>query len=193
MCLCTVPMARIVAKIGLRARAPTQAPCGVVCAPYLSSHSTIMRNTSFLLRSIIGIAIVLSSSFTHGQNAAYQNALKDYLKATGSMQAFGVALDQMVDMQKQSNTSGLSDSFWNELRDEMALSLNDLVDMLAPLYEKHLTIEDLNNVTAFYRSPAGKKMAEVTPAILQESMQVGAKWGEAVGTRIAKRIEEKRK
>jgi uncharacterized protein len=160
---------------------------------YLSHPLQTAMRTPFFLRTIIGIAVVLCSSFSFGQDAAYRTAVKEYLKATGSMKAFTVALDQMVDMHKQNNTSGLSDSFWNELRDEMALSLNELVDMLAPVYAKHLSITDLNEVTAFYNSPAGKKMAEATPAILQDSMQVGQAWGAEVGARIAKRIEEKRK
>lgn len=47
---------------------------------------------------------------------------------------------------------------------------------MAPVYEKHLTEADLNEVIKFYNSPVGKKLAGKTPAITQESMAAGQTW-----------------
>lgn len=40
-----------------------------------------------------------------------------------------------------------------------------------PLYDKFFSEEDLKQIVAFYRSPAGQKSIEVVPQLLQESMQ----------------------
>ncbi|MFN8886767.1 MAG: DUF2059 domain-containing protein, partial [Cyclobacteriaceae bacterium] len=60
-----------------------------------------------------------------------------------------------------------------------------------PVYKKYLTEGDLNEIIAFYNSPAGKKMAESTPGIMSESMKAGQVWGPAVATRIVDKLKEK--
>jgi hypothetical protein len=63
--------------------------------------------------------------------------------------------------------------------------------MLAPVYYKHLTLEDLNQIIVFYKTPAGKKMATATPAITQESMQIGQQWGMKIGEKVEDKLREK--
>ncbi|MGY0041248.1 DUF2059 domain-containing protein [Pedobacter sp. NJ-S-72] len=45
-------------------------------------------------------------------------------------------------------------------------------------------------MTAFYQTPAGKKFAEKTPLIMQESMQAGRVWGEKIGLEIISKLNE---
>ena len=40
-----------------------------------------------------------------------------------------------------------------------------------PLYDKFFTADELKQIVAFYRSPAGQKTIDVVPQLLQESMQ----------------------
>lgn len=58
-----------------------------------------------------------------------------------------------------------------------ALPLDELVDAIVPIYQKHLTKADLAAVTAFYSSPAGQKILKELPAIMSESMQAGGDIG----------------
>jgi hypothetical protein len=51
-----------------------------------------------------------------------------------------------------------------------------VADKLIPIYAKHLTKDDVRRITEFYRSPAGRKLAGVTPAISLESAKVGQEW-----------------
>lgn len=53
---------------------------------------------------------------------------------------------------------------------------DSLIDLLVPVYEKHLTKDDVEQLIAFYRSPVGRKLASVTPAISLESAKVGQQW-----------------
>jgi hypothetical protein len=70
-------------------------------------------------------------------------------------------------------------------------SLDDLVDMLVPVYSKHLTLDDLQKIIDFYQTPAGKKYAEKTPLIMQESMQIGQQWGMKIGQKFQEKLQEK--
>jgi hypothetical protein len=44
-------------------------------------------------------------------------------------------------------------------------------------YARNLTDQELRDVTAFYRTPSGKRLVEAMPAITSESMQAGQEIG----------------
>jgi uncharacterized protein len=65
---------------------------------------------------------------------------------------------------------------------------------VAAVYARNFTADELRQVTAFYRTPVGQKMLEKLPAITQESMTVGQKFGQSVAAELRTRmIEELRK
>lgn len=61
-----------------------------------------------------------------------------------------------------------------------ALPMDEMVDAIVPIYQKHLTKADMAAVTAFYSSPAGQRILKELPAVMSESMQAGG----AIGQRI---------
>ena len=63
--------------------------------------------------------------------------------------------------------------------------------MLVPVYLKYMTKEDLEEMIKFYQTPVGSKFAKSTPLIMQESMQVGQKWGMKIGEDFKKKMKEK--
>ncbi|HEU5292619.1 MAG TPA: DUF2059 domain-containing protein [Cyclobacteriaceae bacterium] len=139
---------------------------------------------------ILFIAITASLS-VQAQSKTYTVTLKKYLEASGSMSAFKSAITSMMGSFKSMNNT-VPEEVWNELEKEfLSTSLDDLVTMLTPVYEKHMTEADLNEVIKFYNSPAGKKLAEKTPAIMEGSMQAGQTWGAAVGQKVMAKLKEK--
>jgi len=57
------------------------------------------------------------------------------------------------------------------------LPIDEMVDAIVPIYQKHLTKSDLAAVTAFYSSPAGQKILKEMPAITAEAMTAGGEIG----------------
>jgi len=53
--------------------------------------------------------------------------------------------------------------------------VNELYNQLVPLYARHFTADEVKALTAFYRSPAGKKSLEVMPVLMGESSEVAKK------------------
>jgi hypothetical protein len=45
-------------------------------------------------------------------------------------------------------------------------------------------------IIEFYQTPVGKKYAEKTPLIMQESMQVGQQWGMKIGQEFQNKLQE---
>ncbi|MFZ5661125.1 MAG: DUF2059 domain-containing protein [Pseudomonadota bacterium] len=52
-----------------------------------------------------------------------------------------------------------------------ALSWERLRPLLRDVYRRHLEAEDVEAITAFYRTPAGQKLLDKGPALMQASME----------------------
>ena len=65
-----------------------------------------------------------------------------------------------------------------------------LIDEITALYARSFTVAELNDITGFYRSPTGQKFLEKLPAITQDSMAIGQKFGQTVVAEIQDRIVE---
>jgi hypothetical protein len=57
------------------------------------------------------------------------------------------------------------------------MPIDEMIEGIIPIYQKHLTKEDLQGILAFYASPVGLKLQHEQPAMTQESMQVGGEIG----------------
>ena len=111
---------------------------------------------------------------------------------SGSDATFKLVIPQMFAMMKQ-QLPNVPAEFWSEAEKEMMKTLvDDLVEMLAPIYHKRLTLSDLQEITKFYESPVGKKMAAAQPAIATESMAVGQQWGMKIATKVQESLKAKR-
>ena len=51
--------------------------------------------------------------------------------------------------------------------------IDEMIDAMVPIYQKHLTKSDLDAVIAFYSSPVGQKLLNEQPAMMAEAMQAG--------------------
>lgn len=60
----------------------------------------------------------------------------------------------------------------------------------AEIYASNFTADEMQQVTAFYRSPVGQKFLEKTPAIAQQSMLMGQKFGQQIVQELQTRIRE---
>lgn len=140
---------------------------------------------------VISLAFVVCAGMASAQSDSYNATLKKYMEASGSIGAFKSAITGMLGNFKTMNSS-VPEEVWKEFETELlSTSVGDLVIMLAPVYEKHMTEADLNEIIKFYNSPVGKKLAEKTPAITEESMQAGQQWGQAVAQKVMQKLKEK--
>ena len=86
------------------------------------------------------------------------------------------------------------DAIMPTLVDGMLARSNELVELMAIVDARNFTAAEIGQVTAFYRGPVGQKFLEKMPAIAQESMAAGQKWGQEVAGDLRGRIiEELRK
>jgi hypothetical protein len=56
------------------------------------------------------------------------------------------------------------------------LNIDDIIDQLIPVYEKYFTSQDLQELIAFYESPAAKKLFRVEPLLLKDVMETSRRY-----------------
>ncbi|MBX2944360.1 MAG: DUF2059 domain-containing protein [Cyclobacteriaceae bacterium] len=145
------------------------------------------------MKTKIIIPVLLTLFFVTAATAqdSYTVLVKKYFEASGSAEAFKGAITSMMTNFKSMNNQ-VPDEFWKEMEKEMlSTSIDDLVKMMVPVYKAHLTEADLKDIVKFYETPSGKKLAQKTPVITQESMQAGQVWGQAVAAKVMKKMQEK--
>ena len=142
---------------------------------------TLLIICSFMLASL---------PFAFGQTSDYEVTLRKMFEVSGSQEAYKSAIIQMFTMFKQN--ANVPQEVWAEMEKEfLATSMDELVKMLTPVYEKHLTKADLQKLIDFYKTPVGIKFAQKTPLIMQESMQVGQEWGMKIGQQFQEKLKAK--
>jgi len=129
----------------------------------------------------IGLAICLSvSGFTQAEPAKAES-IKRLMDVTGAGEMGVQVIDQLLPAMKQM-VPDAPDQFWVDVRKE--INADELENELIPLYQKHLTEEDVRALNAFYTSPVGRKMIRIQPVIMQESMMMGQRWGQDLARKI---------
>lgn len=94
---------------------------------------------------------------------------------------------------QRATLTALPAGFWDAISARAHASIPQLVDSLVPIYARHLTQQELEQLVQFYSSPLGQHLIDVQPLIAKESMEVGARWGKQIGEQVADSIQAARK
>lgn len=134
--------------------------------------------------------LIQTNSFAQ-ESSDYEKELKKMFEVSGSDQVYKSAVAQMINQFKV-GYSDIPDEFWEEMKTEMlTVSIDDLTKKMVPIYSKYFSKSELKTLIAFYKTPIGKKLAESSPMIVQESMVVGQEWGKELGEKIVAKISER--
>jgi uncharacterized protein len=72
--------------------------------------------------------------------------------------------------------------------------MSEMSEAVALVYAKNFSVDDLHALNEFYKTPTGQKFREKMPAISQEMMGAGMKFGQSIGGEVQKRmVDELRK
>jgi len=109
---------------------------------------------------------------------------------------------QMIhqEIEKQKNLPPDFEAKMDRMMDDLVanMPLDDLLQAMIPVYEKHFTKGDMDALVAFYTSPTGQKVIKEMPAVTAESMQASsgilqklmAQTMQRVQTEIAQMVQE---
>jgi len=118
--------------------------------------------------------------------AEKEKEIRRMLDASGGTAAFTQAKQQMI-QQFKSTVPDVPSEFWVEFEKE--LSVDELVALVIPIYDRHFALDELKAINAFYATPAGRRLAEKTPIITGEAFEIGSAWGQAKARLLVERID----
>jgi uncharacterized protein len=155
---------------------------------------------------LIAVAALASVCFAQTDDSpATREDIENYLQVMHSqqlmaktMQAMSKGVQQVFHQQYLEHKDELPADYearmtarMNELFSNMPM--DDMMQAMVPVYQKHFTKSDVDSLIAFYSSPAGQKLLQEMPAIMQESMEVSTpiimKYIETVRAKLQKQTD----
>jgi hypothetical protein len=124
--------------------------------------------------------------------------IKALLEVTGSLrvgqQMSELMVGQMTETLKQARPD-IEPRLYDVLRDEVNAVLEEsipaFVELMIPVYHRHFSHREIRELLAFYGTDLGRKTIAVMPLLLQESMQLGQRWGRSLAPVVERRIRER--
>lgn len=116
---------------------------------------------------------------------AKETKIRELLALTGHGQMGKLAMDHM--MQEFESMPNLPKDFTAKFK-EMAKP-DELVDRIVQIYVTHVETDDLDELLAFHRSPAGKRWIRAQAPINKEIIKVGQKWSTDLNKKVIEQVE----
>jgi len=132
---------------------------------------------SQIFRNLLCIAVILVASIVvKAQTEPTDADIIKMQQVNGSAGSVDAMYPRIV-AQLKAAKPGVTDEQWAAVKKEVFdVEIAELSKQLIPIYKKHFTQEEVKAIIAFYESPIGKKLAEQTPLISTESMQISQVW-----------------
>jgi len=67
----------------------------------------------------------------------------------------------------------------------------ELLTLAIPLYEKHFTENELDDLIAFYRTPTGQKAVKELPALMQEFVPISQSWALGLQPEMRQKLHDR--
>jgi uncharacterized protein len=93
-------------------------------------------------------------------------------------------------VQNRSEVEKQYDAMMPTFQQQAMQRVNELTDVLATIYARNFTVDEVNVMAAFYATPTGQKLTEVSPTIGSQSMQAITQFQRAVVDDIKKQMGE---
>jgi len=135
------------------------------------------------LAAILGAFLFSSTPPARADDASHLQAARDLLLALHMDQSYGKMVDQVLDAQLRASPQLV------QLREPIKAFLNKYMgwdamkDDLAQIYANSFTEQELNEITTFYKTPTGSKLALSIPDLTAQGIQLGQR-------RVADHISE---
>ena len=79
----------------------------------------------------------------------------------------------------------------NRVVEEYMTAKGGYLDMVVPIYDRHLSHEDIKGFLKFYETELGKKMIKTYPLIFQESMALLQDWSKSIEPLIKNKVNQR--
>lgn len=106
--------------------------------------------------------------------------------------------DHMItNMKAMAQNPNLSDAQFETIativKEEFRNDIDTFLEMVVPVYDKHFSEAEIQELIAFYRTPIGKKAIDTMPKITNEIAPLSQQWAISIMPKVQARIQEELK
>ena len=116
-------------------------------------------------------------------------AARELIQITGAA-AMGQQVMEQMRPGLQQAIPDVPASFWDDFIAEV--KPDEITEMIVPIYSSHFTLQELDELIAFYKTPLGRKVIAEMPAVARESMAAGQDWGRQLAERALRKAAARR-
>ena len=125
-----------------------------------------------------------------------REAIIALMEASGALnmatQFSNIMVGQMMEVLKQED-SAVPARAYDIVRDEVNTlvkeEIGSFIDYVLPIYHRYFTLDEIREMVAFYESAVGRKVVQVMPSMMQESMAAGQQWAKELEAKLVKRLQ----
>jgi uncharacterized protein len=163
--------------------------------------SVATRFRSAVRVAAFGAALIVVGPAAHAQQppAAAMSTAKELITITGATTLFSPLIAGVVEQAKllflQQNPGLAKDlnEVATQIRTDLQPRFSELTDEVAHLYATSFSEQELKEVVAFYKTPAGKKLLVQQPKIIDSSMKFAQEWANKLSDQVIGKMREEMK
>ena len=121
-------------------------------------------------------------------------AAKELMTLKGAAAMFDPLIPGVIESAKNQflptnpNLAGPLTEVANQLHKEYEPKRAEIVDLVAKIYAQHFTEQELKDIVAFYKTPAGKKMLTQEPIAINQSLTAAQDWANQFSDTVLQRF-----
>jgi hypothetical protein len=153
-------------------------------------EGTAMKSRILVFTTLAVVSLLTTTAYAA---PATEKSIKQLMVLTGAG-SMGVQMMQGMLPELKKMLPQVPPSFWDDFA--KSVDPNELINLIVPIYAKHYSEEDIQEAIKFYKSPAGKRLIQEQPMVMQESMTAGQQWGRRVAESVmakAKKLQDEQK
>lgn len=126
-----------------------------------------------------------SETPVEAETDAKRQDIRRLLALTGSLDMGMQMIDQMIETYRK-QTPQVPSTFWNQFHKEIDIS--EMVERVVPIYDEHLTHEQIRAMIGFYSTPIGQEVVQAMPTIWQQTAETSQRWSQEIRARAMEKL-----
>ena len=160
------------------------------------SPNTTLQSTELYLKKvghmklIVILYLCLNFLFSQEIDPKKEQLIRTYFSLSGKMKATMDGLNQTLTTLKAVRKH-VPGSFWPEFKTIVLKEDLTITAILVKIYNANFTVEELQKLITFYKSPVGRKVGRLYTKLSTESMIAGREWGKLLSARLEEELKKR--
>lgn len=148
-----------------------------------------MKNSLIIIISFI----ITLSACKESIKKSKEDKIREIAELNGIAANSKIMFNKIMDVYSENLNDVEKEVYYKMLNLEIDTFISQTIDSVVPIYMKHFSEKEIDEILKFYKTPIGQKVISKTPEMISESMDIGRRLGGKMGENIYNKITNERK